>query len=241
MTKNTFSLSGVTCGSCVAKIEDGLEKTHLRSVKVTRNPDRIEFQSEEVFSVNSLNELFKEFDLAKYTALNFQEKPTETKSTSTSQIKRLYPLALIISYLIGTVLTIAWITTDFSTATLMSHYMGGFFLIFSFFKFLNLKGFVDAFQTYDPIAKAFRPYGYFYASFELIAGVAYLVSPQSLLLNLSVLLLLSISSIGVSKAVLGEKQIQCACLGTVFNLPMTYVTIIENATMIIMAAWMIFS
>jgi hypothetical protein len=45
--------------------------------------------------------------------------------------------------------------------------------------------------------------------------------------------------IGVSRSVIQKTNIQCACLGTVFNLPMSYVTIIENGIMLIMALFML--
>ena len=118
----------------------------------------------------------------------------------------------------------------------MSTYMGGFFLIFSFFKFINLEGFAEAFRSYDPIAKRWRPYGYLYASLELIFGIGYLISPRSFLLNLTVLTVLAISSWGVVRAVRNKSTIRCACLGTIFALPMTWVTIVENASMLGMAA-----
>jgi len=39
--------------------------------------------------------------------------------------------------------------------------------------------------------------------------------------------------------VLNKTKIRCACLGAVFNLPMSTVTIIEDGLMVVMAAWMI--
>ena len=45
--------------------------------------------------------------------------------------------------------------------------------------------------------------------------------------------------IGVSKSVIQKSKIQCACLGTVFNLPMSYITIIENGIMLSMALFML--
>jgi len=45
--------------------------------------------------------------------------------------------------------------------------------------------------------------------------------------------------IGVSKSVIQKSMIQCACLGTVFNLPMSYITIIENGIMLSMALFML--
>jgi hypothetical protein len=45
----------------------------------------------------------------------------------------------------------------------------------------------------------------------------------------------------VLQSVFNKRKIQCACLGAVFNLPMSTVTIIEDAMMIAMSAGMIFT
>lgn len=50
---------------------------------------------------------------------------------------------------------------------------------------------------------------------------------------------MSVSIIGVLQSVLNKRQIKCACLGAVFNLPMSSVTIIEDALMIVMSGVMI--
>jgi hypothetical protein len=47
------------------------------------------------------------------------------------------------------------------------------------------------------------------------------------------------SSIGVIKSVIDKKQIRCACLGAVFNLPMSTVTIIEDLLMVAMSTLML--
>ena len=239
MQTQTFSISGISCGSCVAKIESAFQGIGMfQSIEVLRNPDRIKVKSENGITGADLNQVFENKDLAKYRATDFSQQ-TSLVEDEDSLFKKLFPLALVISYLLLGVFAVAWATSIFSLSTMMFHYMAGFFLVFSFFKFLNIEGFADAFQTYDPLAKAWRPYGYFYAVFELGAGIGYLVQPTSLLLNLVVLILLSISSWGVIKAVRSKNQIQCACLGTVFNLPMTKVTLTENSVMIAMAVVML--
>ena len=41
------------------------------------------------------------------------------------------------------------------------------------------------------------------------------------------------------KSLLQRRKIQCACLGTVFNLPMSYVTLTEDLLMVAMAGAML--
>jgi hypothetical protein len=53
------------------------------------------------------------------------------------------------------------------------------------------------------------------------------------------LVILGITTVGVTKTLLDKKSIRCACLGTALKLPMTEATFIENAIMIIMAMLML--
>lgn len=117
--------------------------------------------------------------------------------------------------------------------------MAGFFLVFSFFKLLNLKGFAESYAMYDVLAKRIPSWGYVYAFVELGLGLAYLVNFNPYFTNVVTLAIMSLSIIGVLQSVINKKKIQCACLGAVFNLPMSTVTIIEDALMIVMSGVML--
>ena len=117
--------------------------------------------------------------------------------------------------------------------------MAGFFLVFSFFKLLNLRAFADAYAGYDVLAARFKAWGFIYPFVELGLGLAYIVQGHALWLNLVTIIIMGFSSIGVIRSVLSKQGIQCACLGTVFNLPMSTVTIVDDLGMVAMAAWMI--
>ena len=111
--------------------------------------------------------------------------------------------------------------------------------MFSFFKLLNLKGFAESYVMYDVVARKIPIWAYIYAFTELILGLAFLTGFNPLITNSGTFLVMSVSIIGVLQSVLNKKKIQCACLGVIFNLPMSTVTIIENALMIIMSGLMI--
>jgi len=117
--------------------------------------------------------------------------------------------------------------------------MAGFFLSFSFFKVLNLRGFADSYATYDIIAKRWKPYAFIYAFMELGLGVAFLTGFYPLFTNSATFIVMSISVIGVLQSVLNKKNIRCACLGDIFKIPMSTVTIIEDGLMISMSLFMI--
>jgi hypothetical protein len=130
---------------------------------------------------------------------------------------------------------------EFSGMLWMRHFMAGFFIVFAFFKLLNLKGFADSYKMYDIIAARWSAWGYIYPFVELTLGVLYLINLAPLATNISTAIILGVSSIGVIKSNLDKKKIRCACLGDVFNLPMSTVTIVEDLTMVGMAVFMLFS
>jgi uncharacterized membrane protein YphA (DoxX/SURF4 family) len=118
----------------------------------------------------------------------------------------------------------------------MRVFMSGFFLSFSFFKLLDLKGFAESYAMYDIVAGRIPAWGYVYAVIELGLGIAFAANLAPVLTNWITLVVMTVSIIGVLKSVLNKRKIKCACLGAVFNLPMSTVTIIEDALMIGMSA-----
>jgi uncharacterized membrane protein YphA (DoxX/SURF4 family) len=121
----------------------------------------------------------------------------------------------------------------------MRNFMGAFFVVFGGFKVLNWKGFADAYQMYDIVARHSRAYAYAYPLIELILGAAYLTGFALLVSNWITLIIMVISGVGVTKELLKGNKIICACLGTVFKIPMTKVTLFEDVLMAVMAAIMI--
>ncbi len=121
----------------------------------------------------------------------------------------------------------------------MRHFMGGFFLVFSFFKLLDLRGFSDAYRSYDILARAWPVWGFIYPFAELALGAAYLLNLNPIATNLVTLVLMLVGAAGVLKALLDKRAIRCACLGTAINLPMTTITVVEDLGMAAMAAVML--
>ncbi len=171
---------------------------------------------------------------------SFLENPTQYLQSGKfeerkSALRTYFPLLLILAYLLGGVCLIEFNIGSLNTMRAMRNFMGGFFLIFSFFKFLNLKGFVEAYRTYDIVAGKFEIYGWIYPFIELGLGLAYFLSISPRMFDSITFFIMLVSSVGVAKNLYQKKQIQCACLGTVFKLPMTSITLFEDLLMAIMA------
>ncbi len=141
------------------------------------------------------------------------------------------PLIIILSIItLVSVLSSGFILKDF-----MMNFMAGFFLVFSGFKLLDLRGFADGYSTYDLIARKYYHYGYIYPFIELFFGTSYLIGFTPVWLNLLVIAVMGISGIGVLESMLKKRKFQCACLGTIIKVPLSEVTLIEDFGMVVMA------
>lgn len=147
-----------------------------------------------------------------------------------------YPLLLLATFFFGVVGLVELRIGTFDSTRAMQNFMGAFFGAFAFFKLLDLRGFADSYRMYDIVARRLPGYGYVYPFIELALGAAYIAGFQLAAVNLITLAVMSVSSVGVIRSVLQKRKIRCACLGTVFNLPMSTVTLVEDGLMIAMAA-----
>lgn len=121
----------------------------------------------------------------------------------------------------------------------MRMFMSGFFIIFGAFKLIKWKGFVKAYKEYDVLAKKSTAYAYLYPLIEIGLGLAYFFAWSLLIINIITLVIMIIGSYGIWLKLRKKEEIPCACLGVVFKLPMTKVTLFEDLLMAAMALVMI--
>jgi cation transport ATPase len=239
---HTYNITGMTCNGCVAKAKSELLKlgdVTGADVQLTAPQATITMQKH-IPVLELQNALSK---AGNYTITEADGGMHHMSSTdeSTSWFATYKPILLIGAFITGVTLLIEVAHGAFNTETWMANFMAGFFLVFSFFKLLDLKGFAESYSTYDIIAKRWQGWGYIYAFIELGLGIAFLLRLDPFVTNLATLLVMSVSIIGVLQTVLNKRKIRCACLGAVFNLPMSTVTIIEDGLMIAMSAFMLAS
>jgi hypothetical protein len=165
------------------------------------------------------------------------------KVEATSKLSEYKPLIVIISLIL--LATIALGIRDqhfgaFSWERIMADFMAGFFLVFSGFKLLDIKGFAHGYSSYDLLAGQVPSYGYIYPFIELILGLLFLVGNNSIPVLVITLVVMLFSGLGVAKSIAQKKKFQCACLGTIIKVPLTTVTLIEDFGMAAMALVMLF-
>jgi cation transport ATPase len=231
---HTYKLTGMTCTSCEAKVKSALLMVeNVTNVEVSKDINSATITMEKHIALDKFQ---KALD-TKYqiSATHHNETAEQTKFW----FETYKPILLIFFYIsLVTVLT-QLKNENFNWMQAMQYFMAGFFLVFSFFKLLNLKGFAESYVMYDVLAKRIPVWAYIYAFVELGLGIAYLINFNPFITNSITFIVMSISIVGVLQSVLNKKKIQCACLGAVFNLPMSTVTIIEDALMIAMSGIMI--
>jgi cation transport ATPase len=161
------------------------------------------------------------------------------ESTSDNQGGSYYPIFLIFGFITGITLLVQLVSGCFMPEHWMSHFMAGFFLVFSFFKLLDLKGFAEGYRTYDIVAKVFPGWGFIYPFVELILGLLFLTGIYSFVTSIVTFVVMGVSSIGVIQSLLKKTRFQCACLGTIFKVPLSKVTLTEDLLMVVMSGVMI--
>jgi cation transport ATPase len=231
---HTYKLTGMTCTSCEAKVKSALLMVeNVTNVEVSKDINSATITMEKHIALDKFQ---KALD-TKYqiSATHHNETAEQTKFW----FETYKPILLIFFYISLVTVLIQLKNENFNWMQAMQYFMAGFFLVFSFFKLLNLKGFAESYVMYDVLAKRIPVWAYIYAFVELGLGIAYLINFNPFITNSITFIVMSISIVGVLQSVLNKKKIQCACLGSVFNLPMSTVTIIEDALMIAMSGIMI--
>lgn len=230
----------MTCKGCVAKVKSELLKVgDITAAEVQLEAPQATITMQKHISLSVLQDVLNKAGNYHISEDNVVMHHTSDTTEKTSFLKTYKPLLLIGGYIVVITLMTEIISTQFDVTRWMRHFMAGFFLVFSFFKMLNLKGFADSYASYDIIAKKWAGWGFVYAFTELALGIAFLINYNPLLTNAVTFVIMSISIIGVIQSLVNKRKIQCACLGIVFNLPMSAVTIIEDALMIAMSGIML--
>ncbi len=243
--KTWYSVSGMTCVNCASRVKSALLKhPEVLSAHVDHQQGEASVETHREIPEKDLRALVSETGEYKITGKLSKEKSPEKPSSETSDVANeppistweVYkPLVLIFLFVAGVAANGAYDAGTFSWMKWMQFFMGGFFLVFSFFKFLDMKGFARSYAMYDLLAKQWKGYGYVYPFLELGLGVLYLTAIHLPATHVATIVIMGFSSIGVIRNLLSPNQVQCACLGTIFKLPLGRVTLVEDLLMVAMA------
>ena len=245
----TYTITGMTCGGCAAKVKSAfLKHPDVLSAEVSHQEGTAKVQAERKPDRNKMDKLLADAGEYRITEIAENSTSTENSNSHTSALpeqetastwETYKPLALIFLFVAGIAAIASFDAQIFSWHQWMRYFMAGFFIVFSFFKFLDLKGFARSYAMYDLLAKQWKGYGYVYPFVELGLGVLYLTAINLPVTHVATIIIMGFSSIGVIRNMLSPNQVQCACLGTVFKLPLGNVTLVEDLLMVAMAGVML--
>jgi copper chaperone CopZ len=237
MKTETLAITGMTCSGCEYKVQHLLGQIPgVAEVVANWQAGEITVKTDSPVPIEALVAA-----LAPYPKYQIQpllanaEKQAISEEKTKTWLQTYAPLLILFAYLVAVASIVQMASADTTGMVWMRTFMAGFFLAFSFFKLINLKGFADSYAMYDVVAKRWPAYGFMYPFVELGLGLAYALNYQPAFTNGFTFVLMSVSLAGVVQAVFTKRKIACACLGAVFDLPMSTVTIIEDLLMVLMA------
>lgn len=144
-------------------------------------------------------------------------------------------VGLIFLYMLGRY----YFLSNYGLDNILNDFMAGFFMFFGAFQLNSLSSTSEALKKYDPLAQKFSWYVGLYPFVFFFFGLLLHFHSASLIVSLLTIPMLGIQTMGIIKALKSGANIECACAGTKFSLPLSYVTVVENLIMVTMSIAMI--
>jgi len=238
---HTYNITGMTCGSCVAKVKSKLLMLgDVENAEVKLESPQAIITMQKHIDTDVLQSAIGK--AGNYTISDADSNMNHSAGSDSSEkwFQTYKPVLLIVAYITVVALIGGWSVQDMQWMEAMRIFMAAFFLTFSFFKMLDIRAFADSYSMYDIVSKQWKAYGFIYPFIELGLGILFAIGMYPVFTNVLTLIVMSISLVGVLQSVLNKRKIQCACLGAVFKLPMSTITVIEDGLMILMSGVMLF-
>jgi hypothetical protein len=167
-------------------------------------------------------------------------QPSRAEKLDTA-LKQYQPLIAILAVAIvgGVMTSLLQPASGHHGASGMQIAMGLFLLPLSLLKLFDVQGFATGFRRYDPIAKVIPVYALAYPFIEGALALTFIVGVFLTAASVATVLLFSVSAFGIWQSMAKGEKLHCACVGSKFGIPLGPVSLAENVTMAIMAAFMI--
>jgi len=147
--QTTYNIKGMTCNNCVAKVKQLIESVP----GITEAKVQLEHPQAEITHTNGLDLMFLQNVLGEYKISPIQKKVNTLAANNLPEksIQTYKPLILIVAFIAGVTLLAQYPFTEFSAMLWMRHFMAGFFIVFAFFKMLNISGFANSYAILIPL------------------------------------------------------------------------------------------
>ncbi|MBC7778152.1 MAG: cation transporter [Phycisphaerae bacterium] len=236
-----YQVTGITCAGCVSKVKTSLEKISGVTAAIVGLDGKAQLTMNRHIMTSELQAALR--DYPKYQLAEIAHAATAHTSPNEDEQRTFWvtykPILLVFGYILGATLLVEASAGNFDWMRWMRHFMAGFFLVFSFFKMLDVPAFAVSYSSYDIVARRWLGWGYIYPFLELALGAMFLFDFNALVTNGLAFVVMGISTVGVVESLLTKRRFKCACLGAVFNLPMSKVTLFEDVLMVAMSGVML--
>lgn len=167
----------------------------------------------------------------------FGKKTTEQNEPSYGPIAKIFGATLLIALTMQTETFF-----NLNIVQLVKQFFAFSMCVLAILKIRDSASFVNQFITYDLLAMRFLAYGSLYPFLELLVGLGMLSNLYPFAIGILSFSIGLIGSTSVVKAVYFEKRdLRCACVGGNSNVPLGFVSLVENFMMIAMGLGAIFS
>ncbi|MEO1797209.1 MAG: MauE/DoxX family redox-associated membrane protein [Pseudomonadota bacterium] len=169
-----------------------------------------------------------------YTDLREKLTGWDPKVTTYRPVMYLFAVAALtaVALSIGFLGAITWQTLGWFISVSM--------ILLGMQKLRDIEGFTTMFLNYDLLARRWVPYAYVYPFVETGAGILMTGMILTWVSALAALIVASIGAVSVFKAVyIDKRDLKCACVGGNTNVPLGFVSLVENLMMVGMAIVML--
>lgn len=230
--KQYFTIEGMTCGKCVATVTKALTSVPgVTHAEVALSGSAV-LESSDALSTETLAGVLGE----KYRIQKGRRSPVKVML---AQIQPFRPLIASLFFVMLWATVMTFLSTHQFVHAWMQHFMGGFFLLFGGLKVANLKGFAATYRGYDVLAARIPSWGYVYPFVELGLGILFTAGLWLTFANIATVVLMLVGTVGIVRTLKRKDVRTCACLGSFFSLPLTWVTVAENMLMAAMGMYML--
>lgn len=229
MKEYIFSITGLSCNKCVARVTTLLTEQYP-TVVATLQPSRLRILADTPVTVDDINMYLQDtgYKVHKVTMLDYVIAP----------MRKFLPLIIMlgITVLFG-LFHMYFLELNYFWGA--HYFMAGYFLLFGGLKVVNWKKFVSSYRAYDPIAKRSKVYANIYPAIEFGIGLFFYFNIFLFWTYVFTSILMLQKAYGVYKKLQTGEEVQCACLGGFFKIPVTWVTFFEDLGMAAMSIWML--
>ena len=121
-------------------------------------------------------------------------------------------------------------------------FMGVSLSMLASLKLMDLESFTESFEKYDLVTQQVKPYGKAFPFIELLLGLGFLSGVAPVVTGLGSIVVGTSGAISVFKAIYIDKlELNCACVGGNSKAPLGVISFLENAIMVGMGAFLLFS